>query len=71
MRKFFSWEINWRRILSIVLASAVILILGFLVWYFVLYLSLIKRIENNQKTTNELQQLNELGGPPISSSTNQ
>ncbi|MCL5224337.1 MAG: hypothetical protein M1361_01890 [Patescibacteria group bacterium] len=53
------------------LASAVILILGFLVWYFVLYLSLIKRIENNQKTTNELQQLNELGGPPISSSTNQ
>lgn len=65
MKKLFSREVDWRRTLSVSLDAAVILILGFLIWYFVLYLSLARNLENNQRITNEMRQINELNNSQV------
>jgi Sec-independent protein secretion pathway component TatC len=68
--KFFSREVNWRRVLLVSGMTAVVLcIIGCLLWYFFLYLPFARHLSENQRFLEEVRQLHKTNGPPVNASS--
>jgi hypothetical protein len=54
---FFSWKFSWRRVARVSVAAVIALgIVGCLLWYFFLYLPLVRHFSENQKVNEKIRQ---------------